>query len=78
MVGRWRLAYRRRRDRLVAVLARSAPGVHVTAIAAGLHALLELRPAKPKTMWSPAPRGTALPSKGYVATAPQTDPIALP
>jgi GntR family transcriptional regulator / MocR family aminotransferase len=37
-----RLAYRRRRDRLVTVLAREAPQVRVTGIAAGLHALIEL------------------------------------
>ncbi len=37
-----RLAYRRRRDRLVAVLGRQAPGVRLTGIAAGLHAVAEL------------------------------------
>jgi GntR family transcriptional regulator / MocR family aminotransferase len=41
-VRRARLAYRRRRDRLVAALARDAPHVRVTGIAAGLHALVEL------------------------------------
>jgi GntR family transcriptional regulator/MocR family aminotransferase len=41
-VRRARLAYRRRRDRLVATLARTAPEVRVTGIAAGLHALVEL------------------------------------
>jgi GntR family transcriptional regulator/MocR family aminotransferase len=39
---RARLAYRRRRDRLVAALRRHAPDVRVTGIAAGLHALLTL------------------------------------
>ena len=39
-----RLAYRRRRDQLTAALHRDAPGVRVTGIAAGLHALLELPP----------------------------------
>jgi GntR family transcriptional regulator / MocR family aminotransferase len=39
-VRRARLAYRRRRDRLVAALGRQ--GRHVTGIAAGLHAVLEL------------------------------------
>ena len=39
---RSRLAYRRRRDRLVAALQRHAPQVLVTGIAAGLHALVEL------------------------------------
>jgi GntR family transcriptional regulator/MocR family aminotransferase len=39
-IRRTRLAYRRRRDRLAAVLRRQ--GRHVTGIAAGLHAVLEL------------------------------------
>jgi GntR family transcriptional regulator / MocR family aminotransferase len=39
-IRRTRLAYRRRRDRLVAAVARQ--GQHVTGIAAGLHAVLEL------------------------------------
>ncbi|MEP7055055.1 MAG: PLP-dependent aminotransferase family protein [Actinomycetota bacterium] len=37
-----RLAYRRRRDQLLAALSRQAPQVRVTGISAGLHALLEL------------------------------------
>ena len=37
-----RLAYRRRRDRLAATVLRHAPGVEVTGIAAGLHAVLRL------------------------------------
>ncbi|RPK59640.1 HTH-type transcriptional regulatory protein GabR [Streptomyces sp. ADI96-02] len=37
-----RLRYRRRRDQLVAALAERAPGVEVSGIAAGLHAVLEL------------------------------------
>jgi GntR family transcriptional regulator/MocR family aminotransferase len=43
-VRRVRLAYRRRRDRLVAALHASAPQVRVTGIAAGLHAVLRLPP----------------------------------
>ena len=43
-IRRARLAYRRRRDRLAAALARQ--GRHVTGIAAGLHAVLELPPAR--------------------------------
>jgi GntR family transcriptional regulator / MocR family aminotransferase len=43
-VRRARLGYRQRRDRLVAELARRAPQVHVTGIAAGLHALVTLPP----------------------------------
>ena len=41
-IRRSRLAYRQRRDRLIATLAQHAPGVRVTGIAAGLHAVLEL------------------------------------
>jgi GntR family transcriptional regulator / MocR family aminotransferase len=41
-VRRARLAYRRRRDRLVAALYHHAPQVRATGIAAGLHALLQL------------------------------------
>jgi GntR family transcriptional regulator/MocR family aminotransferase len=41
-IRRSRLAYRRRRDRLVAALAREAPHVVTTGIAAGLHALVQL------------------------------------
>jgi GntR family transcriptional regulator / MocR family aminotransferase len=47
-IRRARLAYRRRRDRLVAALARHAPGVRVTGIAAGLHAVAELPPGRPE------------------------------
>ncbi|MFF5854696.1 PLP-dependent aminotransferase family protein [Streptomyces sp. NPDC012751] len=39
-----RLRYRRRRDALAAAVAERAPGVRVTGIAAGLHALLRLPP----------------------------------
>ncbi|HEY0716476.1 MAG TPA: PLP-dependent aminotransferase family protein [Streptosporangiaceae bacterium] len=45
-IRRSRLAYRRRRDRLAAVLRREAPRVRVTGIAAGLHALCELPPGQ--------------------------------
>ena len=45
-VRRVRLAYRRRRDRLVAALAAHASGVRVTGIAAGLHAVAELGPGQ--------------------------------
>jgi GntR family transcriptional regulator/MocR family aminotransferase len=41
-VRRSRLRYRRRRDALVAALDAAVPGVHVTGIAAGLHAVLGL------------------------------------
>ena len=45
-IRRARLAYRRRRDRLVVALARHAPSVRVTGIAAGLHAVAELPPGQ--------------------------------
>jgi GntR family transcriptional regulator / MocR family aminotransferase len=41
-----RLAYRNRRDRLIAALRRSAPDVRLTGIAAGLHAVAELPAAE--------------------------------
>lgn len=41
-IRRVRLTNRRRRDRLLATVARHSPSVHVTGIAAGLHALLTL------------------------------------
>ena len=45
-VRRVRLAYRRRRDRLVAAVCAAVPQVRVTGIAAGLHALLRLPPGQ--------------------------------
>jgi GntR family transcriptional regulator/MocR family aminotransferase len=45
-VRRVRLAYRRRRDRLVAAVRAAVPQVRVTGIAAGLHALLRLPPGQ--------------------------------
>jgi GntR family transcriptional regulator/MocR family aminotransferase len=45
-IRRARLAYRWRRDRLVAALRRDAPQVRVTGIAAGLHAVLRLPPGQ--------------------------------
>ncbi|MGW7363062.1 MocR-like pyridoxine biosynthesis transcription factor PdxR [Streptomyces sp. NPDC054841] len=39
-----RLRYRRRRDQLVEALAERAPGIRVSGIAAGMHAVLELPP----------------------------------
>ncbi|MFC3578373.1 PLP-dependent aminotransferase family protein [Streptomyces yaanensis] len=45
-----RLRYRRRRDALVRALATRAPDVHVTGIAAGLHAVLRLPPGTERTV----------------------------
>jgi GntR family transcriptional regulator/MocR family aminotransferase len=47
-IRRMRQRYRRRRDRLVAVLAERAPHVTPTGIAAGLHAVLRLPPGTEK------------------------------
>ncbi|WP_101255127.1 PLP-dependent aminotransferase family protein [Streptomyces barkulensis] len=56
-----RLRYRRRRDQLVAALAEHAPAVHVTGIAAGLHAVLELPPGTGEPVLEAARRaGVAL------------------
>ena len=41
-----RLAFRRRRDHLVAAVRRQVPQARVTGVAAGLHALLELPPGQ--------------------------------
>ena len=65
-VRRARLAYRRRRDRLVDALRREAPQVRVTGIAAGLHVLCELPPgpdaaaAEQDVMARAAARGLAV------------------
>ncbi|MET9599050.1 PLP-dependent aminotransferase family protein [Streptomyces sp. NPDC006459] len=45
-VRRMRLRYRDRRDQLAAALEARAPGVRVTGISAGLHAVLELPPGQ--------------------------------
>ncbi|MEU3352950.1 PLP-dependent aminotransferase family protein [Streptomyces sp. NPDC037389] len=55
-VRRMRRHYRRRRDRLVAALAESAPHVRVTGIAAGLHAVLELPPGTERAVVQAAAR----------------------
>ena len=68
-VRRVRLAYRRRRDRLVAALAAHAPGVRVTGIAAGLHAVAELRPdqQEEQVVARAAARGVAIEGLGGYA-----------
>ncbi|MEU5280648.1 PLP-dependent aminotransferase family protein [Streptomyces asoensis] len=56
-----RLRYRRRRDALVASLAARAPGIRVTGIAAGLHAVLLLPPGTQEAVVRAAARqGLAL------------------
>ncbi|GLF94036.1 MocR-like pyridoxine biosynthesis transcription factor PdxR [Streptomyces yaizuensis] len=49
-VRRMRQRYRRRRDRLTQALAERAPGVRVSGIAAGLHAVLELPPGTERSV----------------------------
>ncbi|WP_345634985.1 MocR-like pyridoxine biosynthesis transcription factor PdxR [Rugosimonospora acidiphila] len=51
-----RLRYRRRRDQLVAALARRAPGIRVTGIAAGLQMVLELPPGTESSVVEAAAR----------------------
>jgi GntR family transcriptional regulator/MocR family aminotransferase len=65
-VRRARLAYRRRRDRLVAALAKEAPGVEISGIAAGLHALAHLpdRDESEVVAWAAAQHGLALQGLG--------------
>jgi len=61
-VRRVRLAYRKRRDRLVTELRRQVPGVAVTGIAAGLHVLVRLPAgvAESDVVTRAAARGLAL------------------
>jgi GntR family transcriptional regulator/MocR family aminotransferase len=78
-VRRQRLAYRRRRDRLVAALAEHVPAARVTGIAAGLHALVELPPgrAEAEVVAAAARRGLALDPLGEYATPGAAHPPAL-
>ena len=56
-----RLRYRRRRDELVAALAKKAPGIRVTGMAAGLQAVLELpRGTERSVVQSAARQGLAV------------------
>jgi GntR family transcriptional regulator/MocR family aminotransferase len=78
-VRRVRLAYRRRRDRLVAALAAHAPGVRVTGIAAGLHAVAELGPGQreEQVIAGAAARGVAIEGLGGYALRAHTRGPAL-
>jgi GntR family transcriptional regulator/MocR family aminotransferase len=78
-VRRVRLAYRRRRDRLVAALAAHAPGVRVTGIAAGLHAVAELGPGQreEQVIARAAVRGVAIEGLGGYALREHTRGPAL-
>jgi GntR family transcriptional regulator / MocR family aminotransferase len=78
-VRRQRLNYRRRRDRLIAALARHAPGVRLTGIAAGLHAVAELPPGQPEqqVIARAAARGVAIEGLGDYALREHTRGPAL-
>ena len=78
-VRRVRLAYRRRRDRLVAALTAHAPGVRVTGIAAGLHAVAELGPGQreEQVIARAAARGVAIEGLGGYALREHTRGPAL-
>jgi len=78
-IRRARLAYRRRRDRLVDALARHAPGVRVTGIAAGLHAVAELPPGQreDQVVARAAARGVAIEGLGGYALRAHTRGPAL-
>ncbi|MET9418219.1 PLP-dependent aminotransferase family protein [Streptomyces klenkii] len=66
-----RLRYRRRRDRLVEVLAERAPHIKVTGIAAGLHAVLELPPGtEHPTLQAAAWEGLALEGLSRLRSTP--------
>lgn len=78
-IRRARLAYRRRRDRLIDVLARHAAGVRVTGIAAGLHAVAELPPGQDEDqiVARAAARGVAIQGLGDYALRGHTRGPAL-
>jgi GntR family transcriptional regulator/MocR family aminotransferase len=66
-----RLAYRRRRDQLIAALSRHAPDVHLTGIAAGLHAVATLPATSDETdaIARAAAHGVAVEGLASYATA---------
>jgi GntR family transcriptional regulator/MocR family aminotransferase len=74
-----RLAYRRRRDRLVAALRQHVPRARVTGVAAGLHALVELPPGRTEAsvVAAAARRRLALEPLGDYATPGASHPPAL-
>ncbi|HTT50698.1 MAG TPA: PLP-dependent aminotransferase family protein [Streptosporangiaceae bacterium] len=79
-VRRARLAYRRRRDRLVAELGQRVPQARVSGIAAGLHALLDLPPggAENGVVARAARRGLALEGlAGYCAPGHSRGPALV-
>jgi GntR family transcriptional regulator / MocR family aminotransferase len=69
-IRRSRLIYRRRRDQLVTVFARHAPGVDITGIAAGFHAVAILPPGQVEheAISAAAARDVAIEGLGAYAT----------
>jgi GntR family transcriptional regulator / MocR family aminotransferase len=78
-VRRQRLAYRRRRDRLVAALTEHVPRARITGVAAGLHALVQLPPGRTEAsvVAAAARRGLALEPLGAYVTPGASHPPAL-
>ena len=82
-VRRNRLAYRRRRDRLVALVAEHAPAIRVSGVAAGLHAVLDLPPdwSESDMVERARARGLALDGLGAygpgVSGAPQAPALVI-
>lgn len=76
---RCRLAYRRRRDRLVAALHRHAPQVGISGVAAGLHAVVELPSGWPEAevVADAARKRLAVEGLGGYAAGPQSRGAAL-
>jgi GntR family transcriptional regulator / MocR family aminotransferase len=68
-IRRSRLAYRRRRDRLVEALRREAPEVRVAGIAAGLHVLVELPAGQSEVQVVARAEGRGLALEGLAAYA---------
>jgi GntR family transcriptional regulator/MocR family aminotransferase len=72
-IRRFRISYRRRRDRLLATLAAAAPAVRTSGVAAGMHALVRLPGAveEADVIAAAARRGLALEGLGaYTHDAP--------
>ncbi len=79
-IRRSRIAYRRRRDRLVGALAAAAPEVRVSGIAAGLHVLVELAAGDTEraAVARAADRGLALEGlSGYADAASDRRPAVV-
>jgi GntR family transcriptional regulator/MocR family aminotransferase len=78
-VRRCRLAYRRRRDRLLSLLHKEVPEVRVTGIAAGMHAVLELpgQPDEKDVVARAARHGLRVEGLGFYRLAPQPAAPAL-